>query len=165
MKTHGRRDSIAGWSYREQVGPDGGGRTVLAYLAATRLHSTKEWAARIERGEVEVEGTRARRHRDHSSRARPWCGTARPGTRRTVPTDFDVIHEDDAIVVVNKPSGLPTMPAGGFLDHTLLALVRERVSGGQPAASPRPLHVRPGAVRPHARRRRRSSRARGGITQ
>jgi len=50
-----------GWAYREQVGPEGGGRTVLSYLATTRLHSTEqEWAARIERGEVEVEGTRVR---------------------------------------------------------------------------------------------------------
>ena len=43
-----------------------------------------------------------------------------------------MIHEDDAIVAVVKPSGLPTMPAGGFLDHTLLALVRARY----PEASP-----------------------------
>ncbi len=49
-----------------------------------------------------------------------------------VPTHYDLIHEDDAIVVVNKPSGLPTMPAGGFVESTLLALVRQRY----PEASP-----------------------------
>ena len=47
-----------GWSYREQVGAEGSGLTVLSYLAMTRLHSSEvEWSARIERGEVEVDGT------------------------------------------------------------------------------------------------------------
>ena len=49
-----------------------------------------------------------------------------------VPAHYDLIHEDDSIVVVNKPSGLPTMPAGGFVESTLLALVREQY----PEASP-----------------------------
>ena len=75
-----------GWSYREQVGPENSGQTVLAYLTATRLHSTEqEWAARLERGEVEVEGARVRRdavvfagqmvcwHRP------PWDEAAHPG--------------------------------------------------------------------------------------
>jgi len=105
---------------------------VLAYLTATRRHSTEsQWAERIERGEVEVEGARVRQgfvvqpgqtivwHRP------PW-------NEEPVPTNFDIVHEDDAIVVVNKPSGLPTMPAGGFLDQTLLTLVRHRY----PQASP-----------------------------
>ena len=61
-----------GWSYREQVGPDAAGRSVLAYLTATRPHSTEaEWAARIERGEVEVEGTRVRARRASFTPARP----------------------------------------------------------------------------------------------
>jgi 23S rRNA pseudouridine1911/1915/1917 synthase len=121
-----------GWSYREQVGPDGGGRTVLAYLTATRLHSTEqEWAERIERGEVEVEGTRARCSEIiHPGQTVVW--NRPPWNEDAVPLHYELIHEDDAIVVVNKPSGLPTMPAGGFLDNTLLALVR----GRYPEASP-----------------------------
>jgi 23S rRNA pseudouridine1911/1915/1917 synthase len=122
----------SGWSYREQVGPESSGLTVLAYLASTRLHSTSEqWASRLERGEVEIEGKRAA------------CGAIlKPGQiivwRRPpwdeadVPTNYRIVHEDDSIVVVDKPSGLPTMPAGGFLNHTLLTLIRERY----PAASP-----------------------------
>ena len=121
-----------GWSYREQVGPDNAGHTVLSYLTATRLHSTEqEWAARIERGEVEVDGTLVARRRQ-STPDRPSSGIVRPGTKPPVPATYELIHEDDSIVVVNKPSGLPTMPAGGFLDNTLLALVREQY----PEASP-----------------------------
>lgn len=121
-----------GWSYREQVGPDGAGHTVLSYLTATRLHSTEqEWAARIERGEVEVEGTRARPGAPlYPGQTVVW--NRPPWDEAPVPTRYELIHEDDAILVVNKPSGLPTMPAGGFVESTLLAVVRQ----AYPEASP-----------------------------
>lgn len=121
-----------GWSYREQVGPDGAGQTVLSYLTATRLHSTEvEWAARIERGEVEVEGTRVRCEETlHAGQMVVW--NRPPWDEAPVPTNYEIIHEDDSIIVVNKPSGLPTMPAGGFLDQTLLALIRQRYAGASP---------------------------------
>ena len=121
-----------GWSYREQVGPDAAGQTVLAYLTATWLHSSeKEWASRIERGEVEVDGTLA------SGGVTLQCGQTvtwnrPPWDEPQVPTAIDVVYEDDSIIVVNKPSGLPTMPAGGFLEHTLLTLIRRQYSGASP---------------------------------
>jgi len=121
-----------GWSYREQVGPESAGHTVLSYLTATRLHSTElEWAARIERGEVEVEGTRVRGDVIlHAGQTVVW--NRPPWDEQAVPRHYDLVYEDDSIIVVNKPSGLPTMPAGGFLDNTLLTLVREKY----PEASP-----------------------------
>jgi len=121
-----------GWSYREQVGPESAGHTVLSYLTATRLHSTElEWAARIERGEVEVEGTRVRGDVIlHPGQTVVW--NRPPWDEQAVPRHYDLVYEDDSIIVVNKPSGLPTMPAGGFLDNTLLTLVREKY----PEASP-----------------------------
>ncbi len=121
-----------GWSYREQVGPEGSGQSVLSYLTATRLHSTEqEWAARIDRGEVEVEGARVRREVIlHAGQTVVWHRP--PWDEAPVPTNFDILHQDDSIIAINKPSGLPTMPAGGFLDHTLLSLVREQY----PEASP-----------------------------
>jgi 23S rRNA pseudouridine1911/1915/1917 synthase len=121
-----------GWSYREQAGPDASGRSVVAYLAATRLLSTEqEWAARIDRGEVEVNGSPATRATVlESGHIITWHRP--PWDEPAVPTHFDVLHEDDALVAINKPSGLPTMPAGGFLEHTLLSLVR----GRYPDASP-----------------------------
>lgn len=121
-----------GWSYREEVGPAGAGLTALGYLAASRTHSTlAEWAARFERGEVELDGSRANPdailikgqiivwHRP------PWV-------EPDVPTEFSILHADDSLIAVDKPSGLPTMPAGGFLEHTLMALLRQRY----PEASP-----------------------------
>ena len=105
---------------------------MLAYLAATRLHSTEqEWAERIERGEVEVEGALVRGEVVlHAGQTVVWHRP--PWDEEPVPTNFEIVHEDDAILVVNKPSGLPTMPAGGFLEQTLLTMVRRRY----PYASP-----------------------------
>jgi 23S rRNA pseudouridine1911/1915/1917 synthase len=121
-----------GWSYREQVGRDAAGQTVLQYLTATRLHSDEtEWGARIERGEVEVDGILVRRDALlHPGQTVTW--NRPPWDEPVVPTDFQIIHEDASIIVVNKPSGLPTMPAGGFLDQTLLALVRQKYPGASP---------------------------------
>ena len=115
----------AGWTYREQVGPAGDGLTVLEYLAATRLHSTsEEWAERLERGEVEVDGCRVGCSAIlHPGQSIVWHRP--PWDEEEVPTNY-------SIVAVDKPAGLPTMPAGGFLNHTLLTLMRQRY----PEASP-----------------------------
>jgi 23S rRNA pseudouridine1911/1915/1917 synthase len=121
-----------GWTYREQVGSEGAGLSVLDYLAATRVHSTsEEWARRLERGEVEIDGERATtttilQRGDMVVWNRP------PWDEDDVPTNFTILYEDESIVAVNKPSGLPTMPAGGFLNHTLLTLVRHRYADASP---------------------------------
>ena len=121
-----------GWTYRQQVGPEGAGLTVLEFLAATRLHTTsEEWARRLDRGEVEIEGKRA------TSRCILQPGQIivwhrPPWDETVVPTNYRIVYEDESIVGVDKPCGLPTMPAGGFLNHTLLALMREEY----PEASP-----------------------------
>ena len=121
-----------GWSYREQVPVDSTGRTVLTHLVAAYRHSTaREWSDRIHRGEVEVDEAVAEPETIlRAGQSLVWHRP--PWHEPEVPEHFEVIHEDDAIVAVTKPSGLPTMPAGGFLDHTLLALVRARY----PEASP-----------------------------
>ena len=49
-----------------------------------------------------------------------------------MPLDYCILHEDEDLIAVSKPCGLPTLPAGGFLEHTLLALVRK----DHPEASP-----------------------------
>jgi 23S rRNA pseudouridine1911/1915/1917 synthase len=43
-----------------------------------------------------------------------------------------VLFEDAHLLAVNKPSGLPTLPGGGFLENTLLRLVQGRVPEANP---------------------------------
>jgi len=37
---------------------------------------------------------------------------------------YDLLYEDDDLIAVNKPAGLPTLPGAHFLQSTLLYLVR-----------------------------------------
>lgn len=109
-----------------------GGQSVLDLLAQEFQHSSREtWLARLRRGEVELDGVTAQ----GSELLRPgqlllWHRP--PWQEAAVPLHFEVIYQDTDLLAVNKPAGLPTLPGGGFLQHTLLTLVRER----WPTASP-----------------------------
>ena len=43
-----------------------------------------------------------------------------------VPTEFGVIHEDEAMLVVDKPPGLPVHPSASYHKNTLTYLLRQR---------------------------------------
>lgn len=43
-----------------------------------------------------------------------------------MPTAFGVVFEDADLFAIDKPPGLPSVPAGGYLEHTALHLVRRR---------------------------------------
>lgn len=124
-----------GFRYIDRIGADAEGETVLLFYCARYRHSTEaEWRSRIESGAVRLDDrptsadTRLRRGQALSYDRAPWDEPA-------VPTSFAVLYEDDEIVAVDKPSGLPVLPGGHHLEHTLLALVRARY-GQRPALSP-----------------------------
>ncbi len=122
----------AGFEYREQIGPEAAGRTVLDHLAARHRHSTVAvWRERIDAGEVFV----------GEARATPagvlcrgdWLAWRRPPWEEPpVPLAFAVLHCDDDLLAVAKPRGLPSIPNGGFLAHTLLHVVRARFPEATP---------------------------------
>ena len=116
----------AGYEYRDEVGPGAAGQTVLDYLALLYGHSTAAvWNDRIAAGEVLVDGEAAvastplRAGQIVVWRRPPWDEPA-------VPLAFAVLYRDAHLLAVAKPRGLPTMPAGGFLTHTLLHVVQQR---------------------------------------
>jgi 23S rRNA pseudouridine1911/1915/1917 synthase len=113
-----------GFSYRAQPGAVATGRRLAEWLAATFTHSSADdWAERLSRGEIAIDGTVAGGAEVlQDGTVVVWQRP--PWDEPDVPLTFEVVHEDADLIVVAKPSGLPTMPAGGFLDHTLLALVR-----------------------------------------
>lgn len=45
---------------------------------------------------------------------------------REVPREFGVIYEDDALLVIDKPAGLPVHPSASYHKNTLTYLLRER---------------------------------------
>jgi 23S rRNA pseudouridine1911/1915/1917 synthase len=122
-----------GFEYREQVGADAARGTLLAYLVRRYRHSSEaQWLSRLEDGEILLDRLPAlpdavpRPGQRLVWRRPPW-------NEPEVPLAYAVLHEDDDLLAVAKPSGLPTMPGGGFLEHTLLALVRKNRPGAAPA--------------------------------
>jgi 23S rRNA pseudouridine1911/1915/1917 synthase len=121
-----------GFDYREQVGAQAAGRTVIAHLAARHRHSTLEtWQRRIDAGEVLLDGDRATS--GEILRPGAWLIWRRPPWEEPpVPLVFAVLHRDADLLAVAKPRGLPSVPSGGFLEHTLLHVVRRH----HPEATP-----------------------------
>jgi 23S rRNA pseudouridine1911/1915/1917 synthase len=121
-----------GYEYREEVGEHAAGRTVLAWLVARHRHSGEAaWRSRIAAGEVTLDGAASlamdllRPGQTLAWRRPPWEEPA-------VPLSFAVLHRDPHLLAVAKPRGLPSVPAGGFLEHTLLHRVRRRHSEAVP---------------------------------
>lgn len=109
-----------GHEYRTTLDDAALGRPLADELASRYPHSDREvWARRIAEGAVRVEG-----------RIVLWSRP--PWEEPDAPTTFDVLYEDDVLLAVSKPSGLPTLPGGGFLENTLLHVVREKSPGASP---------------------------------
>ena len=121
-----------GFDYRVEIGPDGAGQTVLAYLTRRFRHSNEDvWRGRIEAGEVAL-GRKAAAAGDVLRPGQSLVWSRPPWEEPAVPLAFAVLHRDAHLLAVAKPRGLPTVPNGGFLHHTLLHIVR----GLAPEATP-----------------------------
>ncbi len=125
-----------GWIYRERVKPADAGKTILEYYSQKYTHSSRqEWQARIESQQILLNkqpadaATFLRAKDELAYHRQPW-------KEPEVPLQFDVLYEDRDLLVVNKPSGLPVMPGGGFLEHTLLWQLKKQYVDDTPV----PIH-------------------------
>jgi 23S rRNA pseudouridine1911/1915/1917 synthase len=121
-----------GCEYHERLGLDADGRTLLDHLSRRYGHSSSEqWATRIASGHVLVDGLPA--HAD--SVLRRGCSLVwhrPPWIEPEAPRSFSILYEDDDLIAVNKPAGLPTLPGANFLQSTLLHLVRAHAPEAAP---------------------------------
>ena len=121
-----------GWIYRERVKPADAGQTVLEYYSNKYKHSSRtQWQDRITSGQILLDGqpvstTAILQPQDRLVYHRqPW-------NEPEVPLKFDVLYGDRELLVINKPSGLPILPGGSFLEHTLLWQLRKQYSNNTP---------------------------------
>ena len=125
-----------GWTYREQVDRKHAGLTVLAYYQQRYQHSnSQEWQTRIEAKQILLneQPTTPETLLDKGQ----WLTYHRPPWQEPdVPLAFEVLYEDTDLLVVAKPAGLPVLPGGGFLEHTLLRQLQHRY----PQETPVPIH-------------------------
>jgi 23S rRNA pseudouridine1911/1915/1917 synthase len=122
-----------GHTYEEQIDQRGAGRAVLEHLSARfGIASPQAWRERIAAGQVRLDDGPATA--EAVLAAGQWLRWDRPPWEEPpAPLDAAVLYQDDLLLAVAKPRGLPTMPGGGlYLEHTLLAVVRRRA----PEASP-----------------------------
>ena len=123
-----------GFVYRDQL--DVAASSAAAWYAARWGHGdAAAWVARMAAGEIDLNGRPLRidgplRPGDRLAWRRP------PWEEPAVPLDFDRLYDDGDLLVINKPSGLPVLPAGGFLTHTVL----HQVALAEPQRPPRPVH-------------------------
>lgn len=125
-----------GWLYQDCINQSDAGISVLDYYSQRYQHSSPEtWRDRILSGQVLVDGDRVHpetplKKGQHLTYQRsPW-------QESEVPLNFEVLHEDQDLLVVAKPSGLPVLPGGGFLEHTLLHQLLRKF----PQDPPVPIH-------------------------
>ncbi len=113
-----------GFTYREQLGPGAEFTTLLSYLGDHYRHSSQaEWTARIEAGNVLVDA-RPSAIDTVLSPGQELVWRRPPWDEPDAPLAFDVLYEDEDLLAVAKPAGLPTLPGANFLQHTLLHQVR-----------------------------------------
>ena len=128
-----------GWTYHDRIGDAAAGQTLSAFYAGRYRHSDRqEWQRRLAIGEIEHNGKPLRADASLAVGDRlvwhrpPWPEAA-------VPACWTVVFDDGDLHVIDKPPGLPVLPAGGFLEHTLLRQL-ERRHGDDPVGVPRPVH-------------------------
>lgn len=125
-----------GWTYRDRVSPATVGQTLLDFYAQRYRHSTRqEWRDRIEAGQITVDDHPG--YANQTLRAGQILAYHRPPWQEPdVPLEFSVLYEDEDVLAIAKPAGLPVLPGGGFLEHTLLHQLTLRY----PDATPSPVH-------------------------
>ncbi len=129
-----------GWTYSTQILPNDYGKLLLDILADNYKHSNKiVWGERLQEGQIKINKKIIRTDRiiekgDLVEWERP------PWIEESVPMNIKIIYDDDDVILINKPSGLPVTPAGGFLKHTLTDLLLSQKYLNQKKLSPKPIH-------------------------
>jgi 23S rRNA pseudouridine1911/1915/1917 synthase len=121
-----------GYAFTSTIGRQHHGQRLLSHLAQVYPHSSpQEWQRNLDNGEVRLNGAIA--DGSEAVAAGQTLVWNRPPWREAeCPRHFEVLWEDPHMLAVNKPSGLPTLPGGGFLENTLLRLVQRRVPEANP---------------------------------
>ena len=115
-----------GWTYRDITHSDDQGTLISVLMAQRYAHSCEDvWLRRIAARELRLNGTLLLKDQPLPDQAELlWCRP--PWIEPAIPDIWSVVHDDGDLLVINKPSGLPVMPGGGFLQHTLSTLLDQR---------------------------------------
>jgi 23S rRNA pseudouridine1911/1915/1917 synthase len=121
-----------GYAYTTIISSQQHGRTLLSHLASLYPHSTAQaWQQNLDNGEVTLNGITAIGSESLTA-GETLVWNRPPWIEPDAPQHFDVLFDDPHLLAVNKPSGLPTLPGGGFMENTLLRLVQKQFPSANP---------------------------------
>jgi 23S rRNA pseudouridine1911/1915/1917 synthase len=129
---HSTRMLNRGYAYTSIISSKCDGQALLLHLASLYPHSTPQaWQEKLNNGEVTLNGVTA--DGSESVTAGQTLIWNRPAwIEPDCPQHFEVLLDDPHLLAVNKPSGLPTLPGGGFMENSLLRLVQKHISNANP---------------------------------
>jgi len=121
-----------GYAYSTIISSKYHGQTLLSHLASRYPHSSPlAWQQKLKNGEVTLNGVAATGSESVIlGQALVW--NRPPWIEPDAPQQFEVLFEDSHLLAVNKPSELPTLPGGGFMENTLLRLVQKQTPNANP---------------------------------
>ncbi|MFP5235253.1 MAG: RluA family pseudouridine synthase [Acidobacteriota bacterium] len=121
-----------GYAYATIISRRYHGQNLLSHLASLYPHSTQQaWQQRLNNGEVTLNGVIAAGDESLTS-GQTLVWNRPPWIEPEVPQHFEILFDDPHLLAVNKPSGLPTLPGGGFMENTLLRLVQKHCASANP---------------------------------
>lgn len=123
-----------GWVYEDRVNQRG--VTLLDYYAQHYTHSSRqEWCDRIQSGAVSIDRIPTTDPETPLQFGQLLSYHRPPWVEANVPFDVASLYEDDHLLILHKPSGLPVLPGGGFLENTLWGWLQREY-----AVPPVPIH-------------------------
>jgi 23S rRNA pseudouridine1911/1915/1917 synthase len=121
-----------GYAYTSIISRKYHGQTLLSHLASLYPHTTAQaWQQKLNNGEVSLNGVAASGSESVTS-GQTLVWNRPPWIEPDAPQHFEVLFDDPYLLAVNKPSGLPTLPGGGFMENTLLRLVKKHAPNANP---------------------------------
>ena len=121
-----------GYAYTTIISSKYHGQTLLSHLASLYPHSTPQaWQQKLNQGEVTLNGVIATGS-EAVTLGQPLVWNRPPWIEPDAPRNFEILLEDAHLLAVHKPSGLATLPGGGFMENTLLRLVQKQTPHANP---------------------------------
>ena len=112
-----------GCTYTDRISLKTTDQTVLDYYVQRYAHSSEEeWNDRICSGKIKL-NSELTTPKTVIKSGQILTYDRSPWEEIDVPLTFEVCYEDSDLLVIVKPSGLPVLPGGGFLENTLLRLL------------------------------------------
>lgn len=111
--------------------------TVSAYMVERFFHLDPEWLrTRFDRGEiVAADGSALTRDTPLDAEEFVWY-YREPPIETEIPFHAEILHQDDDLVVIDKPHFLPTTPAGKYVQNSALVRLRRQLDNADLA----PIH-------------------------